>query len=138
MATVVLSTQIPLTELINIIKISYPTYICTIKGSRINVDTGVQGKMEIFFTGKKLVVVPKINLILAFIIGLTVVGFFLLLIAFNINPLAKEIANSIANNINKTQPILNSVESIPETCPHCKNPNSKQIRICEWCGGQII
>jgi uncharacterized membrane protein YhaH (DUF805 family) len=27
---------------------------------------------------------------------------------------------------------------IPETCPHCKNPNSKRIRLCEWCGNQIV
>jgi uncharacterized membrane protein YhaH (DUF805 family) len=27
---------------------------------------------------------------------------------------------------------------IPITCPHCKNPNSKKIRICEWCGNQIV
>jgi len=27
---------------------------------------------------------------------------------------------------------------IPESCPHCKSPNSKKIRICEWCGNQII
>lgn len=27
---------------------------------------------------------------------------------------------------------------IPDTCPHCKNPNSKKIRLCEWCGNQII
>jgi hypothetical protein len=27
---------------------------------------------------------------------------------------------------------------IPETCPHCKSPNTKKIRLCEWCGSQII
>ncbi len=27
---------------------------------------------------------------------------------------------------------------IPETCPHCKNPNTKKVRLCEWCGNQII
>jgi hypothetical protein len=27
---------------------------------------------------------------------------------------------------------------VPEICPHCKNPNTKKIRICEWCGNQII
>jgi hypothetical protein len=27
---------------------------------------------------------------------------------------------------------------IPDTCPHCKNPNTKKIRLCEWCGNQII
>lgn len=28
--------------------------------------------------------------------------------------------------------------NIPDTCPHCKNPNSKKIRLCEWCGNQIV
>jgi hypothetical protein len=27
---------------------------------------------------------------------------------------------------------------IPDVCPHCKNPNAKRIRICEWCGSQIV
>ncbi len=27
---------------------------------------------------------------------------------------------------------------IPDTCPHCKSPNLKKNRICEWCGNQII
>jgi hypothetical protein len=27
---------------------------------------------------------------------------------------------------------------IPINCPHCKNPNTKKIRLCEWCGYQII
>ena len=28
--------------------------------------------------------------------------------------------------------------NIPDNCPHCKNPNTKKIRLCEWCGNQII
>jgi hypothetical protein len=28
-------------------------------------------------------------------------------------------------------------EIIPDTCPHCKNPNTKKLRLCEWCGNQI-
>jgi hypothetical protein len=26
---------------------------------------------------------------------------------------------------------------IPETCPHCKNPNTKKTNLCEWCGNQV-
>ena len=26
---------------------------------------------------------------------------------------------------------------IPTTCPHCKNPNTKKLRECEWCGNEI-
>ena len=38
------------------------------------------------------------------------------------------------NTSNNNQGTIN----IPETCPQCKNPNTKRIRICEWCGNQII
>jgi hypothetical protein len=27
---------------------------------------------------------------------------------------------------------------ILDTCPQCKNPNTKRIRLCEWCGNQIV
>jgi hypothetical protein len=50
------------------------------------------------------------------------------------------------NNINK--PIIQNPQIlpnqnidqeiiIPDTCPHCKSPNTKKIRLCEWCGNQI-
>lgn len=34
----------------------------------------------------------------------------------------------------------NSIQdiTIPKICPHCKSPNSKLVRECEWCGNQII
>jgi hypothetical protein len=28
--------------------------------------------------------------------------------------------------------------TIPDKCPHCMNPNTKGIRICEWCGSQMV
>jgi hypothetical protein len=28
--------------------------------------------------------------------------------------------------------------SIPIICPHCKNPNTKRIKLCKWCGNQIF
>ena len=38
--------------------------------------------------------------------------------------------------------LSNNIESekivIPDTCPHCKNPNTKKIKECEWCGNKII
>jgi hypothetical protein len=32
----------------------------------------------------------------------------------------------------------NEVNLTPDTCPHCKSPNTKMIRLCEWCGNQIV
>ena len=40
--------------------------------------------------------------------------------------------NSLVNEVKEVK------IDIPETCPHCKNPNTKKIRLCEWCGSQII
>lgn len=31
-----------------------------------------------------------------------------------------------------------NLSEIPANCPHCKNPNTKLIPICEWCGNKII
>jgi len=41
--------------------------------------------------------------------------------------------NSHSTNRNNSQEII-----IPDVCPHCKSPNSKKIRLCEWCGNQIV
>jgi len=30
-----------------------------------------------------------------------------------------------------------NIVSIPTTCPHCKNPNTKKLQVCEWCGNEI-
>ena len=32
----------------------------------------------------------------------------------------------------------NEIKLLPDTCPHCKSPNTKKIRLCEWCGNQIV
>jgi uncharacterized membrane protein YhaH (DUF805 family) len=40
--------------------------------------------------------------------------------------------NNTSNNNNQSK------INIPEICPHCKNPNTKRIRLCEWCGNQIV
>lgn len=56
--------------------------------------------------------------------------------------------NQYGDNPKEKKPIQNHTVSggnhqnvssiiIPEICPHCKNPNTKKIRLCEWCGNQI-
>ena len=27
---------------------------------------------------------------------------------------------------------------IPDSCPFCKSPNVNKLRLCEWCGNQIV
>jgi hypothetical protein len=51
-------------------------------------------------------------------------------------PLASQSTDNIP--INDTMANNNTQVIIPETCPHCKNPNTKRIRLCEWCGNQIV
>ena len=51
-------------------------------------------------------------------------------------PLVSQSADNIP--IIDTMATNNTQVIIPDTCPHCKNPNTKRIRLCEWCGNQII
>ena len=51
-------------------------------------------------------------------------------------PLASQSTDNIP--IIDTIATNNTQVIIPDTCPHCKNPNTKRIRLCEWCGNQII
>jgi len=50
-------------------------------------------------------------------------------------PLASQSVDN--NSIIDTMATNNTQVIIPDTCPHCKNPNTKRIRLCEWCGNQI-
>ena len=62
--------------------------------------------------------------------------FLLLLIVFFI---LKKYKNKRKMNIEHINKSSNEEErDIPGVCPHCKNPNTKKIRLCEWCGNQII
>lgn len=49
-------------------------------------------------------------------------------------------AQAQAQNTAAPAPVAAPVQEIviPDTCPHCKNPNTKRIRLCEWCGNQIV
>ncbi len=38
---------------------------------------------------------------------------------------------------NQNSNINYTTSTIPDFCPHCKNPNTRRIRLCEWCGNQI-
>ncbi len=52
------------------------------------------------------------------------------------DPLASQSVDNIP--IIDTMVTNNTQVIIPDTCPHCKNPNTKRIRLCEWCGNQIV
>ena len=46
--------------------------------------------------------------------------------------------NSLNGNYNPNNPMPSSNIVIPDTCPHCHNPNNRKTRLCEWCGNQIV
>lgn len=46
--------------------------------------------------------------------------------------------NQLKQTTPHVQEPVNANIKIPDKCPHCKNPNTKKIRLCEWCGNQII
>jgi uncharacterized membrane protein YhaH (DUF805 family) len=51
---------------------------------------------------------------------------------------AKNISNKEALSSSTTLNSVNiSTMIVPDVCQHCKNPNTKRIRLCEWCGNQI-
>ena len=52
-------------------------------------------------------------------------------------PNPKGIGDQFETSFIPNQNITQSI-TIPDICPHCKNPNTKHIRLCEWCGSQII
>ena len=70
---------------------------------------------------------------------LSIVSFFLSYRYKKLEGLSDPLASQSADNI----PIIDTMVTnntqviIPDTCPHCKNPNTKRIRLCEWCGNQI-
>ena len=37
----------------------------------------------------------------------------------------------------KREEIVVEKITIPDICPHCKNPNTKKLHECEWCEGKI-
>ncbi len=78
--------------------------------------------------------------------GWGAIGFFLGLIGLIIYLIARKPILQVPASNQHYEPAESNVYSqnsiqditIPEICPHCKNPNTKKIRLCEWCGNQII
>jgi len=79
------------------------------------------------------------------LIGITVVSI-IIRVLISSSKKASNITKSTINNNNSSSNIEHSISKettssdilIPDICPHCKNPNSKKIRLCEWCGNHII
>lgn len=141
MASITLNRQVPIYEIIQILKKDFPNYDVYLKKKNVvQVNNGF-AKFNVLIQSNRISVAQNLPLLIALI---PLFGLFLLIIltvkSFY-DPACKELIDCIRRNF---QFELNNGESnktkfvMPDTCPHCKNPNSKQIRICEWCGGQIV
>jgi hypothetical protein len=137
MAQAILDKQISIDELQQIIKNGYPNYYVVKAGPNLFINAGFQGKFTVHLSGKILIIYTNIPFLYRIILIATIIGFFLIVSIQKNNPTAIEIANYVKMQCENSA--INSGESskIPETCPQCKNPNSKRIRLCEWCGNQI-
>ncbi len=43
-----------------------------------------------------------------------------------------------AKKTDQVNPTSDNLSDMPDICPHCKNPNTRKTRLCEWCGSQIV
>jgi hypothetical protein len=143
MPTITLNKILSVDEIEQILKNGFPNYSFIKKRNLLNietliVDTRSKGKFRVRITNNVLLIEPKISLIIAFILGCTVIGGILFIISIANNPVSKEMLNFVGSNGNRENSLKNDQITIPDVCPSCKNPNTKRMRICEWCGGQIV
>lgn len=138
MAVVVLAKQLSTDEIIQLLKKGFPNFIFEKKSPfLIECNTGLSGKFDIHVTGGSVNIAPKIPILIVLILVFSVIGI-LLLVASAKNPNAVAMANYIKENEDDAEIPKNTSLKIPDTCTHCKNPNTKLVRECEWCGNQII
>jgi hypothetical protein len=114
-------------ELLSAIKSCYPNSLAVIEpiigGSIIDIDINEGVKYRIFIKKSNLFEVTPLK---AFWNR-----------TFEMNAKAQEIGFKIQEFIDNGNLLGNLVGEIPTNCPTCKNPNTKLIRLCEWCGSQI-
>lgn len=71
------------------------------------------------------------------IIVLAIVIFLIVKVLRKIFRNNSKVEHEVPKSIEKEK-IEDVIINVPDVCPHCKNPNTKKIRLCEWCGNQII
>jgi hypothetical protein len=72
------------------------------------------------------------------ILFITLIGLFFVNIDTTNDQIAIEIEEYLKRNFGDDKN-LHQVNLLKKTiCPQCKNPNTKLVRECEWCGNQII
>jgi hypothetical protein len=111
-------------ELISAIKYCYPNALIVVDKFLINIDINDKVKYTIWL--KKLNVFEVIPQ--KAIWNRT----------FEMKATAQEIAMRLKDFIENGDSAGSSSSETPSVCPSCRNPNTKKIHVCEWCGYQII
>ncbi len=139
MANVILTKHLSTDDIMQILEKGFPNFEFKKKsGFLIVCNTGLSGKFNINVSGANVLIAPRISPVLALILVFTIIGIFAI-IGMQKDPNALAMANYLKENQNNDKVVDgNLVAIIPNTCPHCKNPNTQKIRLCEWCGYRII
>ena len=143
MAFIKLNKQLSTDEILKILKNGYPNYVFVKNNNNIIIfDTGADGKFIITISGDRVLITRDVHKLIAISVFFTIV-FIPLFINENKRldkliglPMGKYLHEKCNSTIIKTENNNQNI-IIPDTCPHCKNPNTKKISLCEWCGNQI-
>jgi hypothetical protein len=119
-----LSKSITLSELLIKIKICYPDSLSLIEGPFITLDIKESVKYSIWLKKPNLFeVIPQKAIWNR---------------SFEMKVKAQEISLKLKDYIENGVLESNSGTETPITCPSCRCPNPNKLRICDWCGAQII
>ena len=141
MASITLNRQVPIDEIIQILKKDFPNYDVYLKKKNVvQVNNGF-AKFNVLIQSNRISVAQNLPLLIALIpfIGL----FFLIILTIKsfYDPACKELIDCLKRNfqiqLNDTNSNIKNIV-IPDICPNCKSPNANRSTTCEWCGNQII
>lgn len=134
-----ISSHISQIELNNVLSNYFKNYTITNKSNFIYIYSN-EIRFQLSISGKEIKLTRVADLGDLFLFLIPIIGWFAIAARNDIskNATAVEIIDFISNKYNQENISYSNNIQIPEICPNCKNPNTKKIRLCEWCGNQII
>ena len=138
MASVTLKKQQSVDEILQNLERGFPAFVFTkISPFKIQCTTSKNVKYNIKISGNKIEIYRYFSTLMI-ILSLTIVLFIAIGIAIETDPTLKSLKTYLSQEHEKIEPIIINSIFIPDTCPQCKNPNTKKLNICEWCDNKII
>ncbi len=138
MASITLNKQQFIDEILQNLEKGFPAFVFSkISPFKIQCTTSKNVKYTISISGNKIIISRHFSTFMI-IISLTIIFFIVIAIATETDPTLKSLKNYLSQEQEKIEPIIINSIFIPDTCPHCKNPNTKKLNICEWCDNKII